>query len=67
MVVLEAGIIKSSLAIIRSEYYPSEVKVDPLVKTSLLDALKVYADKAFNDQIQEVRFKKFLIITKDLS
>ena len=66
MAVIEAGLIVNGIPLIRSEYYPTETEVDPFIRTGLLTAIQTFASKAFSDEAQEMRLKKYSILIKNL-
>ena len=67
MAMIEAGLIVNGIPLIRSEYYPAEKYVDPYIKTGLFTAIQTMASKAFSDEAEEMRFKRYVIIIKDLN
>ena len=67
MAVIESGLIVNGIPLIRSEYYPAEKYVDPFIRTGLFTAIQTYAAKAFRDEAEEMRFKKYIIVIKDLN
>ena len=66
MAIIEAGLIVNGIPLIRSEYIPTEREVDPFIRTGLLTAIQTYASKAFSDEAEEMRLKKYSLIIKDL-
>ena len=66
MAVIEAGLIVNGMPIIRSVYYPDERELDPFIRTSLLTAIQTFAAKAFNDEAEEMKLKRYSILIKDL-
>jgi hypothetical protein len=67
MAIIESGIIINGMPVIRSEYYPSEFKVDPFLRTGLFTAIQTFASKAFSDEAEEMRLKKYTLLIKDLN
>lgn len=66
MVIIESGLIINGLPIIRSEYYPKEIGVDPFIQTGLFTAIQSFASDAFMDEVEEMKFKRYSILIKDL-
>ena len=66
MAIIESGLIINGLPIIRSEYYPKDTKIDPLIQTGLFTAIQSFASDAFMDEVEEMKFKRFTILMKDL-
>lgn len=66
MAIIESGLIINGLPIIRSEYYPKETGVDPLIQTGLFTAIQSFASDAFMDEVEEMKFKRYAILMKDL-
>ena len=54
------------IPLIRSVYYPSEMEVDPFIRTGLLTAIQTFVSKAFSDEAKEMRLKKYSLVIKDL-
>jgi len=67
MAIIESGLIVNGIPLIRSEYYPAEKFVDPYIKTGLFTAIQTLASKAFRDETEEIRFRKYIILIKDLN
>jgi hypothetical protein len=65
MAVIESGLIVNGMPIIRSEYYPANYNVDPFLRTGLFTAIQTFASKAFSDQPEEMRLKKYILLVKD--
>ncbi|NPE09716.1 MAG: hypothetical protein GNW80_15645, partial [Asgard group archaeon] len=66
MAVIEAGLIVNGMPIIRSVYYPDEKEVDPFIRTGLFTAIQTFASKAFDDEAEEMKLKRYSLIIKDL-
>lgn len=67
MAVIEAGLIINGMPIVRSEYYPSEKFGDPFIRIGLFTAIQAFAAQAFSDQAEEMQFKKYVIVIRDLN
>ena len=67
MAVLETGLIVNGNPIIFSIYHPSELQINQYLKSSLVAALQNYASDAFQDEIDEMRFKnKYTLLIRHL-
>ncbi len=67
MAVIEAGLIISGIPIVRSEYAPSEKFGDPFIRIGLFTAIQAFAAQAFSDEAEEMKFKKYVIVIRDLN
>ena len=66
MAIIESGLIINGLPLIRSEYYPKNTGVDPFIQTGLFTAIQSFASDAFMDEVEEMKFKRYAILMKDL-
>jgi len=67
MAIIEAGLVVNGLPIIRSSYHKDIKEVDPIIKMSLVTALKTFANEAFEDQPEALHLKNFSIMLHDIS
>jgi len=67
MAVIESGLIINGIPVVRSEYYPVEKFGDPFIRTGLFTAIQTFAAKAFQDEVKEMKFKKYVIVIRDLN
>ncbi|MHA1742879.1 MAG: hypothetical protein ACTSV6_01355 [Candidatus Heimdallarchaeota archaeon] len=67
MAIIEAGLIVNGLPILRRSYHPSVKDVDPMIKASLMTALKTFAKEAFADRPEVLKLSKFSIMLHDLN
>lgn len=63
----EVGLVVNGIPLIRIDYSKNETSIDPYIQTSLFSAILSFANKVLQDDPEEMRFRKYVIVINSLS